>query len=150
MPTQSGNAHNFDIVSFLIVDDDAVAVMSIERAIKKLKLANPVHVAKDGQRGLDILRGQNGHKKLEPPLVVLLDLAMPGMSGLEFLEELRNDPVLKNTTVFVLTSSDNPHTIAKAYERNIAGYIVKESAYDTFRKTLEMIDNFSNVVVLPK
>jgi len=122
---------------------------SIERAIKKLRLVNPVRNAGDGLEALDILRGTNGKVKIEAPYVIILDLDMPRMNGIEFLEHVRDDPELKSAVIFVLTASDAPSDVTKAYEKNIAGYVVKENAYDTFRQTLSMIDTFSSVVVLP-
>lgn len=143
------NAKNYEEVHFLIVDDDKVSIMSIERAIKKLRLMNPVRTAADGQEALDILRGQGGHHVMKSPYVVILDLNMPRMNGIEFLEEVRKDPVLHKAVIFVLTTSDAPEDVAQAYEKNIAGYIVKENAFDTFNQTLAMIDTFASVVVLP-
>ena len=136
-------------VQFLIVDDDQVSIMSIERAIKKLRLVNPLRTASNGQEALDILRGEHGQTQIEAPYVVILDLDMPEMNGIEFLEEIRKDPDLRSAVIFVLTASDAPEDVTLAYEKNIAGYVVKENAYDTFRQTLSMIDTFSSVVVLP-
>ncbi len=149
MDTNVSPERKYKEVHFLIVDDDSVSVMSIERAIKKLRLVNPVRTARDGKEALDVLRGTNGQTKIETPYVVILDLEMPGMNGLEFLGEVRADPELKSAVIFVLTASDAPEDVTKAYEKNIAGYVVKENAYDTFRQTLAMIDTFSSVVVLP-
>lgn len=149
MPDEQTPKRSYKEVQFLIVDDDRVSVMSIERAIKKLRLVNPIRQASDGREALDILRGTNGKNKIEAPFVIILDLDMPRMNGIEFLEEIRNDPDLKSSIVFVLTASDAPDDVTKAYEKNIAGYVVKENAYDTFRQTLSMIDTFSSVVVLP-
>jgi len=112
-------------------------------------LVNPVRNAGDGLEALDILRGTNGKVKIEAPYVIILDLDMPRMNGIEFLEHVRDDPELKSAVIFVLTASDAPSDVTKAYEKNIAGYVVKENAYDTFRQTLSMIDTFSSVVVLP-
>lgn len=149
LDTNVSPERSYKEVQFLIVDDDAISVMSIERAIKKLRLVNPIRNAHDGSEALDILRGTNGQSKIEAPFVIILDLDMPGMNGIEFLEEVRNDPELKSAVIFVLTASDAPEDVTKAYEKNIAGYVVKENAYDTFRQTLAMIDTFSSVVVLP-
>lgn len=149
MPVEQTPERSYKEVQFLIVDDDQVSVMSIERAIKKLRLVNPVRNAGDGLEALDILRGTNGKVKIEAPYVIILDLDMPRMNGIEFLEHVRDDPELKSAVIFVLTASDAPSDVTKAYEKNIAGYVVKENAYDTFRQTLSMIDTFSSVVVLP-
>jgi CheY-like chemotaxis protein len=81
-------------VNILLVEDDEVDVMAVKRALRELRIANPFFRAADGIDGLEMLRGLNGKKKLPRPYVVLLDLNMPRMDGLEFLDELRRDPEL--------------------------------------------------------
>jgi len=139
-----------DPVKFLIVDDDAVSVMAIKRALKKLKIVNPVIVAKDGQEALDILRGESSDTGLLPPYLVTLDINMPRMDGFEFLSEVRSDPNLHRAVIFVLSTSDAPDDVATAYDSNVAGYIVKDNLGDSFVKALDMIDTFSKVVELPR
>lgn len=141
---------NLKEVSFLIVDDDAISVRSMQRAVKKMKLINDVHVAGDGIEALEVLRGENGNEGLQPPFIIILDLNMPRMNGLEFLEELRNDPALASAIVFVLTTSDATPDVTAAYAKNIAGYVVKEEAYETFCKMLDMLDCYAKLVVLPE
>ena len=136
-------------VSFLIVDDDAVAVMAIKRSLKKLRLTNPVEVAGDGKEALDLLRG-NQMAPMQRPYIILLDLNMPRMSGLEFLAEVREDQELTNSVVFVLTTSDAPSDIAAAYQHKIAGYIVKENAFETVRSAISMLDTYSEIVAFEK
>lgn len=137
-------------VKFLIVDDDTVSVMAIKRALKKLKIVNPVEVAKDGQEALAILRGSKRGTHLLPPYLVTLDLNMPRMNGFEFLDEVRADPLLQRAIIFVLSTSDAPTDVAAAYANNIAGYIVKDDLGDSFVKALDMIDSYAKVVELPK
>ncbi|MFK7941279.1 MAG: response regulator [Roseovarius sp.] len=150
-PTDSGM---FDVrtepVKILIVDDDQVSVMAIKRALKKLKILNPVVVAKDGQEALNILRGAFGQNRLLPPFLVTLDLNMPRMDGFEFLEQVRKDPSLQRAVIFVLSTSDTPSDIANAYANNIAGYIVKDDLGDSFVKALDMIDSYTKIVELPR
>lgn len=136
-------------VKFLIVDDDQVSVMAIKRALKKLKILNPVVVAKDGQHALDILRTEAAREQGLPPFLVTLDLNMPRMDGFEFLDELRADETLHRAVVFVLSTSDTPNDIAAAYDKNIAGYIVKDDLGDSFEAALNMIDSYARVVELP-
>jgi len=136
-------------VKFLVVDDDQVSVMAIKRALKKLKILNPVIVATDGQFALDILRKEAKQEAGLPPFLVTLDLNMPRMDGFEFLEEVRNDPDLHRAVIFVLSTSDTPNDIAAAYDKNIAGYIVKDDLGDSFEAALNMIDSFARVVELP-
>lgn len=139
-----------DPVKFLIVDDDQVTVMAIKRALRKLKIINPVVVACDGQQALDLMRGECEGDALLPPYLVTLDLNMPRMDGFEFLEEVRNDPTLQRAVIFVLSTSDAPKDVAAAYSANIAGYIVKDDLGDSFSRALNMIDTYTKIVELPQ
>ncbi|MCJ7874429.1 response regulator [Marinovum sp. 2_MG-2023] len=136
-------------VTFLIVDDDSVAVMAIKRTLRKLRLTNPVEVARDGQEALDLLQG-NGISPIKKPYIILLDLNMPRMSGLEFLAVVREDKELANSVVFVLTTSDAPSDIAAAYRHKIAGYIVKENASETISTAISMLDSYTEIVSFDK
>lgn len=136
-------------VNILVVDDDEVDVKAIHRAFNKLKIANPVTVAQDGIDALERLRGQNGHSPLSRPNMILLDLNMPRMNGIEFLTEIRNDPELCNSIVFVLTTSNDEEDKVKSFNYNVAGYIVKSDPAAGFMKAIEMIDLYWKVVELP-
>lgn len=140
---------NAQAVSFLIVDDDVVSVMSMQRMFKKLRLLNPVQIASDGQEALDILRKANAPGGIQSPFIVVLDLNMPRMTGHEFLKEIREDPNLLDTTVFVMSTSDSPRDIKEAYRAHVAGYILKDGRPDTFREALEMLGTYSEIVRLP-
>ena len=139
---------NADRVTFLVVDDDDVSVMGMKRAIRKLQLSNPIEVARNGEEALKRLRAE-GDCKLKQPFIVTLDLNMPRMGGLEFLAEVRADEKLHDAVIFVVTTSDAPTDIASAYQRNIAGYIVKEDTFETLRRSLAMLREYSEVVRLP-
>lgn len=136
-------------VKFLIVDDDEVSVMKIQRVIAKARLQNPIFVAQDGLEALGILRGESGDSELTPPFIVTLDINMPRMDGHEFLCELRGDPKLSNVVVFVLTTSDSEKDVQTAYQRNIAGYLLKDAVEKDFQEKIMMIERFSNLVLLP-
>ena len=136
-------------VKFLIVDDDQVSVMAIRRALGKLKIANPVFTATDGQNALELLRADIADGHPLPPYLVTLDLNMPRMNGLEFLAEVRRDPRLQRIVIFVLTTSDAPCDVASAYDNNIAGYILKDNAADSLSQALDMIESYSRIVVMP-
>ena len=140
---------SYEEVKILIVDDDEVCVMALKRAIKKMRLLNPVKVATDGLEAWELLKGEAGKSRLTPPYIILLDINMPRMDGHEFLEKIRNDDLLQRSLVFVLTTSNAREDVERAYDRNIAGYVVKESPYDSFIKTFEMVDKFSNLIVFP-
>ena len=140
---------NHQPVQFLIVDDDEISIMAIKRAMEKLKIVNPTTVARDGIEALEILRGAIGEDNVLPPFVITLDLRMPRMNGIEFLEEIRQDPVLHKAVIFVLTTSDEPSDVTSAYEKNVAGYIVKEDATASFADALSVLDQYAQLVVLP-
>ena len=98
MQTQS--RHNYKEVTLLVVDDDDIDAIALERALRKLRLLNTLHRARDGLEALTLLRSG----VISPPYIILLDLNMPRMNGLEFLEALRADPILTHAVVFGLTS----------------------------------------------
>lgn len=132
----------------MIVDDDAVSVMAMQRAIAKVKAATPVYVARGGEQALEQLRSLAEENKLRPPFAILLDLNMPGMNGHEFLDEVRKDAALRRTVIFVLSSSDAPEDIAAAYNRNVAGYVLKDDQA-ALERTVELVDRYSRLVVMP-
>lgn len=145
----SNAADTYKPVHFLVVDDDEICIMAIKRAMKKRGIVNPVSTAYNGIQALEVLRNSVEDGLPLPRYVLLLDLSMPRMGGLELLAELRADPSLKKLVVFVLTTSDSPRDIAAAYEKNIAGYIVKEDLHETLDTALSMLERYSKLVVLP-
>lgn len=128
--------------SFLLVEDDEVDVITIKRAFKKANIINSLHVAGNGLEALDLLRGENGQKNLKQPLIVLLDLNMPKMNGLEFLTEIRKDDELKSLPVVVLTSSANDEDIVKAYGNNVAGYLLKPVGMEQFVEKMAILGKY--------
>ncbi len=137
-------------ISIIIVDDDDVDVMAVKRSFKQLRVINPIHRASNGFEALDILRGTNGREKIPKPHLILLDINMPMMNGIEFLEELRKDPDLQPTVVFILTTSDAEKDIVNAYSFNVAGYIVKSTVGSEFVDLMELIDSYWRLVQLPE
>jgi CheY-like chemotaxis protein len=138
-----------DAVSILVVDDDRVDTMAIRRSLRELKIANPVFAARDGIEALECLRGENGREKLRSPLLVLLDLNMPRMGGLEFLEELRADPMLHSTLVFVMTTSSAVEDRTRAYAKNVAGYVLKFQQEHGFQNAILMLEHYWRIVEFP-
>ena len=133
-------------VTILLVEDDDVDVLGIKRALDTLKILNPVIRAKDGIEALELLRDPRAVKR---PYIVLLDLNMPRMNGLEMLAELRKDPTLSSSVVFVLTTSKADEDKVLAYQQNVAGYIIKNEVGDGFLRVMEMLDCYWRVVQLP-
>lgn len=137
---------NYNEVSILLVEDDDVDAKAVIRGLNKLKLANPIHRTKNGLEALELLRDS---RKVRKPYIILLDLNMPIMGGLEFLREIRKDDQLTSAVVFVLTTSDTDEDRVAAYNENIAGYIVKSEIKEGFEKVLQMLDHYWRVVLLP-
>lgn len=136
--------------TFLLVDDDDVSIMAMQRALKKLKIVNPTLVAKNGQEAFDILQeAVKNNGGVLPPFIVTLDLNMPRMNGLEFLEAVRADEALSRLVIFVFTTSDVTRDIQLAYSQNVAGYLIKENPGETLSKALEMLGCYARIVELP-
>jgi CheY-like chemotaxis protein len=138
-----------EVTTVLLVDDDVVDVMAIRRAFKTLRIGNPVVTAQNGIEALHMLRGNNGCAKLPAPYVVLLDLNMPQMGGAEFLTELRDDPDLCQTIVFVMTTSAVDVDRRHAYRKNIAGYVVKNRSDRSFIDAIALLQHYLCTVELP-
>jgi len=133
------------LLTILLVEDDEVDIMNVKRAFKKNNILNPLHIAHNGLEALDMLRGNPDAKieKLAPmPKVILLDLNMPKMGGLEFLKELRKDPNLKAISVFVMTTSDEESDKFTAYDLNVAGYIIKPLSFESFVQAVSILDHY--------
>lgn len=137
-------------VNILLVDDDKVDVLAVRDALESSKIANPVRVASDGVEALEILRGENGRQRLEYPYVVLLDLNMPRMNGIEFLKELRADERIQGTVVFVLTTSSADTDMIAAYKHHIAGYMVKSEVGRDFIHLIQLLKDFQISVRFPE
>lgn len=112
-------------LQLLLVEDDRVAVMGFERALKTLHVGNPLRVARDGVEALEALRGAAQAAPVPRPCLLLLDLNLPRLSGLALLEELRRDPELRDLPVFVLTTSADDGDRAAACALGVLDYLVK-------------------------
>lgn len=132
-------------IQVLLVEDNEVDVEAVQRAFRQSGLTNPITVACDGRAALAALRtGQ-----VRRPHIILLDLNLPRMSGLEFLHELRLDPELGGTVVFVLTTSKRNEDLVAAYRHHVAGYMVKGEMGDGFSKLVDMLNSYWQIVRLP-
>jgi CheY-like chemotaxis protein len=137
-------------VNILLVEDDDGDAKAVRRAFLKAKIANPIHRAEDGIEALEILRGENGKQRLEGPHLLLVDLNMPRMNGIQLVKAMRDDAELRRTIVFFLTTSKSEEDKAAAYDLNVAGYIVKQNAGVDFLSLVNMIDSYWRIVELPE
>ena len=138
------------MVNILLVEDDEVDVMNVQRAFKKNNITNPLYLAANGLEALSILRGSN--KQTNLPLerrIILLDLNMPKMNGIEFLRELRADEQLQSIPVIVLTTSNEDKDKVEAYKLNVAGYILKPVTFSNFVETVATMNKYWTLVEIP-
>jgi len=134
------------VLNILLVEDDEVDVMNVRRAFQKNRIANPLFVARDGVEALEQLRG--GEIPRERRLI-LLDLNMPRMNGIEFLREVRRDPELAPTPVVVLTTSNDERDKVDAYDLNVAGYLLKPVTFANFCETMAALNKYWTLVEMP-
>jgi len=134
------------MVHLLIVEDDQVDAENIARAFSKGKLTNPLQFARDGIEALEILRADG------PPArrrIILLDINMPRMNGLELLREMRSDAALRGIPVVVLTTSNNDRDRFEAYDLQVAGYLLKPVIFQSFVDTMIALDRYWALVEFP-
>lgn len=135
----------------LLVEDDEIDVMNVQRAFKKQHIEHPIYVASNGLEALAILRGEQGvfPTSHDERRVILLDLNMPKMNGIEFLQELRADPDLQSLVVIVLTTSDQERDRVEAYKFNVAGYILKPVTFKKFLDVVAALNSYWSICEMP-
>ena len=133
-------------LNILLVDDDEVDVMTVKRAFSRANITNKLYVATDGIEALNMLRSDG-----IPPSrrLVLLDLNMPRMSGIELLRELRADPALHAITVIVLTTSNEDRDRVEAYQLNVAGYLLKPVTFHAFADVMATLNKYWTLMEMP-
>lgn len=130
----------------LLVEDDSIDAMTVKRAFKDLKVTNPLAHSLNGEEALDYLRDESNEK----PCVILLDLNMPKMNGIDFLKVVKNDDVLKKTPVVVLTTSTEESDVVESFELSVGGYIVKPVDYKKFVEAIRTIELYWTLSKLPE
>lgn len=129
----------------LLVEDDYVDATTVKRALKDIKVTNPLHLVGNGEEALDFLRnGKNGK-----PCIILLDLNLPKMNGIEFLEIAKKDKYLKRIPVVVLTTSMDEQDIIDSFNFSVAGYMIKPVDYLQFVETIRTLDVYWTLSELP-
>jgi CheY-like chemotaxis protein len=137
---------NEKVLNILLVEDDKVDVMNVQRAFKKNNCTNPLFVAGDGLEALELLRGGSVPRKNR---LVLLDLNMPKMNGIEFLRALRADGELALTPVVVLTTSNEDRDRVEAYQLNVAGYLLKPVTFANFVEVMAALNKYWALIEFP-
>ena len=139
------------MMNVLLVEDDEVDVMNVQRAFKKGQITNRLYIAHNGLEALEILQGTSDKA---PPLpserrLVLLDLNMPKMNGIEFLRVLRDSPSLKHIPVVVLTTSNEETDRLQAYDLNVAGYLLKPMTFNAFIDSMMILNRYWALCEMP-
>ncbi len=129
----------------LLVEDDDVDVMTVNRALRDLKVTNQLVTIGDGEEAIEYLRDESSAK----PCIVLLDLNMPKMDGAEFLKIVKTDNTLKKIPVVILTTSNSDRDVIESFELGAAGYMVKSVDYEKFVETIRAIDQYWTLSKLP-
>jgi CheY-like chemotaxis protein len=129
----------------LLVEDDHVDVMTIRRALKEIEVANRLVTVENGEMALSYLRDASS----ERPCIIFLDLNMPIMNGLEFLQEAKADPALKAIPVIVLTTSEEQQDKVSSFNLGVAGYMAKPVDYRRFVEMMRSIDLYWTVSEMP-
>jgi CheY-like chemotaxis protein len=134
------------VLNILLVEDDEVDVMNVRRAFERNNVSNPLYVAGNGLEALEMLR--DGTVPTERRLI-LLDLNMPKMNGIEFLQALRADPELSSAPVVVLTTSNDDQDKIDAYNLNVAGYLLKPVTFSNFCERMTTLNKYWMLVEMP-
>lgn len=133
-------------LNILLVEDDEVDVMNVQRSFKKNNISNPLYVAGNGVEALEMLR--NGSVPTQNRLI-LLDINMPKMNGIEFLRALRADPVLRTSPVVVLTTSNDDKDRMESFQLNVAGYLLKPVTFSSFVDLMLALNKYWMLVEMP-
>ncbi len=129
----------------LLVEDDRIDAMAVKRAFKAIRVANPLVMAENGEAALAWLQAQENPR----PCVILLDLNMPRMNGIEFLRIVKADPALRRIPVVVLTTSREEEDKLNSFDLSVAGYMLKPVDYQKFVETVKTIDLYWTLSELP-
>lgn len=132
-------------VTVFLVEDDEIDFLLMERALKSVGMAQNFVRAEDGIEAYEMLKSGQVPK----PYVILLDINMPRMNGLEFLEKIRQDDELKSSLVFMLTTSEDERDISRAYKSSAAGYFLKRKANNGFLEIVKLLQGYWQCTVLP-
>jgi len=130
--------------AILLVEDDHVDVLTTRRALKEIHVTNPLAVCENGEDAIDWLRCAD-----ELPCIILLDLNMPIMNGIEFLQSVKGDPRLRRIPVVVLTTSEEQEDKVRSFDLGVAGYMAKPVDYRRFVEVMRSIDLYWTISEMP-
>jgi CheY-like chemotaxis protein len=138
------------ILIVLVEDDDGHAKL-VERNLKRAGVANGIHRLRDGQEAIDFVQGKGGFsgRSTTHPMLLLLDIKMPRVDGVEVLRQLKSNPQTALVPVIMLTTTDDPREIQRCYELGCSVYITKPVDYQAFVEAINRLGLFLEVVRIP-
>jgi CheY-like chemotaxis protein len=145
MIRKSRNAMKVTNKPILLVEDDQVDAMTVTRAFKEIRVTNPIVHRENGEDALNYLEDDSDEK----PCIILLDLNMPIMNGIEFLQAVKNDERFRNIPVVVLTTSDEQQDKVNSFNLSVAGYVSKPVDYRQFVEVMRTIDAYWTMGEMP-
>ncbi len=131
--------------SILLVEDDKVDAMTVKRALREINVTNQLTTVNDGEQALEYLRNSDN----EQPAIILLDLNMPKMNGIELLKNMKADPKLRSIPVVVLTTSRADQDRLESFSLSVAGYMLKPVDYIQFVEVMRTINIYWTLSELP-
>lgn len=138
-----------NLVNILLVENDETHIANIQRAFTENGIMNPLYVARDGFEALEMLKGEKKDIRVAQPRIVLLDINIPRMHGIDFLISLRRDPKLRSVSVFVMTDSDHERDKVAAYDLNVAGYILKPTSLEGLTNAMLVLSLYWQLCKIP-
>jgi DNA-binding response OmpR family regulator len=136
-------------LNILLVEDDDGDAKAVQRAFLKTGIANSILRAVDGIEALDMLRGLNGKTRTPSPRILITDLNLPRMNGVQLIREIRENKDIKSSIVFILTTSKREEDKVAVYDLNVAGYIAKATLGEDFQELVRLVDCYRRLVELP-
>ena len=138
-------------ITILLVEDDPGHTRLTEKNLRRASITNEILAIADGQQALDYLfsQGQYARSERRSPLLVLLDLNLPGLDGYQVLEQMKRDDRTRRIPVVILTTTDNAHEVDRCYDLGCNVYMTKPVDYDKFSEVIRKIGMFLSVVTVP-
>ena len=130
-------------MNVLFIEDDAIEIMKLQRTVSKLQIKHQIHEVNNGEEAIEFL-----NSKAKLPDIILLDLNMPKMNGIEFLQILKEDEFLKYIPTIILTTSENRSDLLECYRIGIAGYVIKPLKYEDYEAKLEKVFQYWDMIEL--
>jgi CheY-like chemotaxis protein len=139
-------------VVIMIADDDAGHARLIEKNLQRISLHNPILRFENGQEILDFLfrRGKGPGRSPDTAYLLLLDIRMPKVDGVEVLRQIKADPSLRKLPVLMLTTTDDPREVARCHELGCSNYLVKPVDYEKFSEAIKQLGMFISLVQVPE